>query len=67
MATTERATRLERELLVVKLFALQDAKNQVLTAHKSYLQRSFMILRDFKQTGERSTHLGLSADESGNK
>jgi len=67
MATTEKHTRLERELLVVRLFALQDAINLLLTAHKSYLQRSFMILRDFKQTGERSTHLGLSSDESGNK
>lgn len=67
MATSERSTRLERELLVVRLFALQEAKTQLLYAHKSYLQRSFMILRDFRKTGEASTHLGLSSEQSGNR
>jgi hypothetical protein len=67
MATTERSTRVERELLVVRLWALQEAKTQLMYAHRSYLQRSFMILRDFKQTGEASTHLGLSSEQSGHR
>jgi len=67
MATTERSTRVERELLVVKLFAIQDATIQMMYAHRSYMNRCFMILRDFKQTGESSTHLGLTSDESGNR
>lgn len=67
MATTERSERVERELLVVKLYALQEAITQMQYAHRSYMNRSFMILRDFRKTGETSAHLGLTADESGNR
>lgn len=51
----------------MRLIALQSSIEQLKFAQHSYLQRTFMILRDYHQTGEASTHLGLTSDESGNK
>lgn len=65
MATTKRDERVVRELLVVRLYALQEAKEQLMYAHKSYLQRAYMILRDFGRAGspKDKTHTGEQSDD----
>ncbi len=67
MATIERCKHVVRDSDVMRLIALQSSIEQLKFAQHSYLQRTFMILRDYHQTGEASTHLGLTANESGNK
>ena len=67
MATDNKSNEVVRQLLVVRLKCLEECIQQLKYGQHSFLQRSFMILRDYNKTGEASAHAGIKSDESGDR